>query len=260
MPNWCGNTITLRAESDKAESAEERLKQILSEIKSEHSDFDFAKIVPPPIGDPEDARIYRGEPSQHSYVGCDCKSEYVGEAPNGVWLVNGKPPLKDNAKIDGSFASEIGSPVERCPDHLGIKVSEHPLFWWNWNIANWGTKWGVGGDDVSVSGYNPYDRAIYISFDTAWSPPMRILEQLSAKYPDLIVHIKYAEMGMGFIGENTFIAGECRGEGFWSIEDEGDTIEVDPFWEEDPKRVISKEYYDNGIRLWGDPEFMSIGG
>ena len=251
MPNWCGNEIAITANS------KERIAEILSEIKSEHSVFDFAKIVPPPISDPEDARIYRGEPSQHSYVGCDCKSEYVGEAPNGVWLVNGKPPIKDNAKIDGSFASEIGSPVERCPDHLGIKVSEHPLFWWNWNIANWGTKWSVGGDDVHIG---IGGKSAFVNFDTAWSPPMRIVEALSAKYPDVVVHIKFAEMGMGFIGENTFIAGECTNEGFWSIEDEGETIEVDPFWEDDPKRVISKEYYDNGMRLWNDEGFMSIGG
>lgn len=260
MPNWCGNTITLKVESDKSESAEERLKQILSEIKSEHSDFDFAKIVPPPIGDPQDEQIYLGKPSQHAYVGCGCKAEYVGEAPNGAWLVNGKPPLKDNAKLDGSFASEIGSPVERCPDHLGVKVSDHPLFWWNWNIANWGTKWSVGGDDVSVSGYNEYDRAIYISFDTAWSPPMRILEQLSAKYPDLIVHIKYAEMGMGFIGETTFIGGEITHDGFWEAGAEGESVQVSSLWDEDEKVDVNKEYYDNGIRLWGDPEFMGIGG
>lgn len=251
MPNWCGNAIAITANS------KERIAEILSEIKSEHSVFDFAKIVPPPISDPEDARIYQGEPSQHSYVGCDCKSEYVGEAPNGVWLVNGKPPLKDNAKIDGSFASEIGSPVERCPDHLGIKVSDHPMFWWNWNIANWGTKWGVGGDDVHIGIGGKF---AIVNFDTAWSPPMRIVEALSAKYPDVVVHIKFAEMGMGFIGENTFIAGECTDEGFWSVEDEGETIEVDPFWEDDPKRVISKEYYDNGMRLWNDEGFMSIGG
>jgi hypothetical protein len=251
MPNWCGNEITITAKS------EERIAEILGEIKSDDSDFDFAKIVPPPIGDPEDERIYKGEPSQQSYVGCECKAEYVGEAPNGEWLVNGKTPIKDHAKIDGSFASEIGSAVERCPDHLGIKVGEHPLFWWNWNIANWGTKWGVGGDDVSIG---KSGNSAFVSFDTAWSPPMRIVEALSAKYPDLVVHIKYAEMGMGFIGENTFVAGECTNEGYWDIEAEGETIEVEPFWEGDPKRVISKEYYDNGMRLWKDEGFMGIGG
>lgn len=251
MPNWCGNSITITANS------KERLAEVMAEIKSEHSDFDFAKIVPPPIDDPKDQAIYRGEPSQHSYVGCDCKAEYVGEAPDGVWLVNGKPPLKDTAKLDGSFASEVGHPVERCPDHLGVKVSDHPLFWWNWNIANWGTKWSVSGDDVSIGIYETY---AFVNFDTAWSPPMRILEALSAKYPDLVVHIKYAEMGMGFIGENEFVAGEVTKDGFWSIEDEGETIEVDPFWEDDPKRVISKAYYDNGMRLWNDESFMSIGG
>lgn len=252
MPNWCGNTITITAGSS------DRIAQIMEGIKSEHSDFDFAKIVPPP-SDPDDQKIYRGEPSQHGYVGCECVPVYVGEAPNGEWLVNGKPPIKDHAKIDGSFASEVGHAVERCPHHLGIKIGEHPLFWWNWNIANWGTKWSVGGDDVSV-GINEIGKYASINFDTAWSPPMHIVEALSAKYPDAIVHIMYGEMGMGFIGESTYIAGKCTNEGFWEVESEGETIEVEPFWEGDEKRVISKEYYDNGMRLWNDEGFMGIGG
>lgn len=251
MPNWCGNEITLTATS------EDRLAEILGEIKSEHSDFDFAKIVPPPIGDPEDQRIYRGEPSQHSYIGCDCRAEYVGEAPNGKWLIGGLEPIKDNAKIDGSFASEVGYPVDRCPHHLGIRLDQHPLFWWNWNIANWGTKWGVGGDDVSIG---KSGNSAFVSFDTAWSPPIRILERLSAKYPDLVVHIKYAEMGMGFIGENEFVAGNITKDGFWETGASGETIEVPSFWDEDEKFEVNKEYYDNGIRLWGDPSFMGIGG
>jgi len=251
MPNWCGNEITITAGSS------DRIAQVMEEIKSEHSVFDFAKIVPPP-SDPDDQKIYRGEPSQQGYVGCECVPVYVGEAPNGEWLVNGKPPIKDHAKIDGSFASEIGSGVERCPDHLGIKVGEHPLFWWNWNIANWGTKWSVSGDDVNARAHN---KSAFVSFDTAWSPPMRIVQALSEKYPDLVVHIKFAEMGMGFIGESTFIGGKCTDEGYWEADvQDGETIEVDPFWEDDPKRVISKEYYDNGMRLWNDEGFMSIGG
>ena len=90
---------------------------------------------------------------------------------------------------------------------------------------------------------------------------MHIVEALSVKYPDAVVHIKYAEMGMGFIGESTYISGECTDEGFWEVESEdGATIEVDPFWEDDPKRLVSKEYYENGMRLWNDEGFMGIGG
>lgn len=247
MPNWCGNSITITADN------EERIAQILSEVKSDQSDFDFSRIVPPPIHDP----IYRGEPSQSAFVGCDCKEEYVGEAPNGKWVVNGKPVLKDHGALEGSFAAETGFGVDRCPEHLGVKVSNHPLFWWNWNIANWGTKWSVGGDDVHIGTHEKY---AFVNFDTAWSPPMRIVEALSAKYPDVVVHIKYAEMGMGFIGENTFVGGECTNDGFWDQQNEGETIKVPSLWDDEQEVEVNKEYYDNGIRLWGDPEFMSIGG
>lgn len=51
--------------------------------------------------------------------------------------------------------------------------------WYNWCVANWGTKWNVG-DEVDVS-YNAKTGEYEIDFYTAWSVPVGIVE----KYSDL---------------------------------------------------------------------------
>ena len=67
--------------------------------------------------------------------------------------------------------------------------------WYEHNIANWGTKWDVGGDDGYI---NDFDGGVILSFDSAWAPPIdayaRLLEQ------GFKVHAMYYEPGMCFAG------------------------------------------------------------
>lgn len=49
--------------------------------------------------------------------------------------------------------------------------------WYKWCINNWGTKWNVE-NDCNVD-YNPETKEYTITFDTAWSCPIHILEKYS---------------------------------------------------------------------------------
>lgn len=60
----------------------------------------------------------------------------------------------------------------------------HPLNWYSWNTENWGTKWNSYevkylnrsyDDDTEV-----YD--ILVKFETAWSPPLPVLEELAKEF------------------------------------------------------------------------------
>jgi hypothetical protein len=66
---------------------------------------------------------------------------------------------------------------------------------YNWCVANWGTKWDVGGDN----GYTrPNPNTLKISFDSAWAPPLeayRAMEELGFE-----VKAMYYEPGMAFAG------------------------------------------------------------
>jgi hypothetical protein len=71
--------------------------------------------------------------------------------------------------------------------------------WYDWAVANWGTKWDVnmeglqlieGVDGCSIVGYA----------DSAWSPPLEAFQAYAAENEDVYLEIKYFEPGMSFIG------------------------------------------------------------
>ena len=66
--------------------------------------------------------------------------------------------------------------------------------WYDWNVANWGTKWDFSLDSVERTSPN----TVKASFDSAWAPPTTAYEKLI----ELGFHIKayYYEPGMAFCG------------------------------------------------------------
>jgi hypothetical protein len=68
--------------------------------------------------------------------------------------------------------------------------------WYDFQVARWGTKWDVECQDVQVE-----DDGLTVStyFDSAWSPPMGIVEELTDRGLQVTLH--YYEPGMGFVGK-----------------------------------------------------------
>jgi hypothetical protein len=60
--------------------------------------------------------------------------------------------------------------------------------WYNWNIANWGTKWDAS--DITVSAD---EGALHYTFSTAWSPPEPIYAAISNANPELEFRFVYEE-------------------------------------------------------------------
>ncbi len=67
--------------------------------------------------------------------------------------------------------------------------------WYEWNIANWGTKWDVSADSIERED----DNTVSMSFESAWSPPTGAYEKLM----ELGFGVKayYYEPGMCFVGK-----------------------------------------------------------
>lgn len=68
--------------------------------------------------------------------------------------------------------------------------------WYDFQTSRWGTKWDVGGDsqaDVSDDG-----KTMSASFDSAWSPPQGVYEELVEQ--GYQVRAYYYESGMAFCG------------------------------------------------------------
>lgn len=101
-------------------------------------------------------------------------------------------------------------------DH-SLPMKEQLMFkgdnWYDWNVRNWGTKW-----DVAVSHNDLYpetelieeedwsDRTMY-RFNTAWSPPLPAIENLSKQYPNVEFNLSYEEE-TGWGGEYLFVDGD----------------------------------------------------
>ena len=73
---------------------------------------------------------------------------------------------------------------------------------YNWSVENWGTKW-----DASIIDWERRDdNEIWVSFESAWSPPTTIYDYLVEQGWE--VEAYYYEPGMGYAGEYTTEGGD----------------------------------------------------
>lgn len=107
------------------------------------------------------------------------------------------------------------------PEHGPDVVGEMPN-WWNWRIANWGTKWEVQAEIIS---HSVADGWINLAFESAWSPPIDALYHWEAQSPENRgFDIRYIEWGMMFCGEaDSQGINECFNIPY-SVEDANNTI------------------------------------
>jgi hypothetical protein len=61
--------------------------------------------------------------------------------------------------------------------------------WYNWNVAHWGTKWDAAHPEKE----RPSDESLSFRFDTAWSPPVGIIDAFIAQHPEVDFVYDYEE-------------------------------------------------------------------
>tara|TARA_R100000742_G_C4277916_1_gene100200 strand:+ start:823 stop:1236 length:414 start_codon:yes stop_codon:yes gene_type:complete len=86
---------------------------------------------------------------------------------------------------------------------LGLGEDENGDPKWDYNVAVdlWGTKWEIGDtvvDQVWVE--DDEDLWLQMYFETAWSPPEGIYNELNAMFDDAHISWFYDEPGMEFAG------------------------------------------------------------
>ena len=131
---------------------------------------------------------------------------------------------------------EFKEPVP-CP--ITGKVDATMPDWWNWRVANWGTKWEVStegmqytedGDTATIAGW----------FESAWSPPVEAFAFYCDEQDDVSAKLSYYEPGMCFVGE-------------WTSDGGDECIEYNEFTSKTVREGIG-EYLDD---MWGISESMA---
>lgn len=73
--------------------------------------------------------------------------------------------------------------------------------WYNWNRANWGTKWN--SYEHNKEAFNVF------TFETAWSGVPNLIKKMSESFPEVEILYEYADEDTGYnCGEITFLKGE----------------------------------------------------
>jgi hypothetical protein len=150
MPNWTFNSLHI-------EGAEADLRAFLDAVKWQDEIFDFNRIIPMP------------ELLKHTGSGY---RSIDGQQVREWNVIGNETPLLDDKSV------RLFTPEEEAT----LKAIGHRN-WYDWSIANWGTKWNARGaeldDDCIAEGY------IEIRFETAWDAPQPLFEKMFAMFPKL---------------------------------------------------------------------------
>ena len=163
MPNWSWNEVTVKGEPEMID-------------KIEKTAFEFTKIITPPQALVDDTEEY-----------CTvCKSRVLFELDGN----HSRCTKCDVGNNIGGRVGHTGTAKERYRqlNKVETKLAKSWLkkygtdSWYEWNIANWGTKWDAG--DVTMKRVD--EETLTATFQTAWSPPVPIFERLAKDYDVMI--------------------------------------------------------------------------
>jgi len=117
--------------------------------------------------------------------------------------------------------------------------------WYEWSIANWGTKW-----DACEPYINHNDKDYFsVSFDSAWGPPVLWVRGIMKDFPDLSFTLEYEESGMGFGGRLTAQHGEIWDDLTWDIDQASECCEGQVY-HTDQEEFTLPEKSDEELSTW----------
>jgi len=127
----------------------ERIRELLDAIKSEYQPLDFNRIISSP------------EAIRHI----------------GLEFSPGTPEPRSVYFIDDLHSRPLTAEEQRELEKVGYRCSR------DWCAANWGSD--RNAFEVEIDASTADLCYVLIKFETAWSPPVRILERLQEMFPDI---------------------------------------------------------------------------
>ena len=117
---------------------------------------------------------------------------FDGETQDGSWVTD-------------EYLAEMIGEIEK-----GEKAHKETGYnnWYDWNCANWGTKWSPDVHDILIDVSDDVSSAT-VSYQTARGPADGLVSKLSELNPLLSFVESYLEEGMDFWGVNAYKNGEC---------------------------------------------------
>jgi len=121
-----------------------------------------------------------------------------------------------------SFDGILPTPPELLADTSPPKVDEDELArrkakygasdWYDWQLRNWGTKWGPHDGYLEDDSEGEFGRRLWYRFSTAWAPPIEAFVTISQRWPEVFFTLAYDEPGENFGGYVVIKNGEIGSE------------------------------------------------
>jgi hypothetical protein len=197
MPNHVRNVVKFE-QLDEGKTVSELLQEIHGEEENQH--ISFNKIIPMPeelninAGSLMDTSIivYRVMNGEDTLPNSDFIMLHIYADDMEHELTNKEAAQK---LIDSGKANlETGKTAFENEKKYGFQN------WYDWRIANWGTKWDA------YDQYKVDDNTI--AFNTAWSDPSPVIGKIAKDNTNMRIDHKYADEMPNFVGHTVYERGE----------------------------------------------------
>ena len=161
MPNHCYNRVTIYGSGNDTDETRAQIAKLKAIFEDENV---FGQIIPEP----------------------DWPNIPLNKETSGNWLHSKRGEV-------GELPTKVEDPWFRYVfKSTGLSDDR----WYDWRLENWDTKWDAY--DLTVVDEDPDQ--LEVTFNTAWSPPQAICDQLKEDYPDLAVSWFFDEPGCEIAG------------------------------------------------------------
>lgn len=153
-----------------------------------------------------------------------------------------------------SFWNVIAPPVQYFERYFSISGwaggveygTNDELNWFNWNVANWSTKWDAYDIRQVEDNELPDGKAEWIiDFHTANTPPTNVFKLLAERYPELTFNVKSIEE-QGWGEEAVYTGGRLLNFREWDIPKTH--VEAEKIWSECP--CTGKVFFYDDCTRW----------
>lgn len=183
MPNWCQNSMLITGSKVDIET-------LVSKVKTTENNFDFNGIIPMP----QNLSVESSSTAKTAYA------VFYGTNEDQRKVIYEVDELSYRMKLN---QIRKDPEAKALADHYHNNQKQYGhTNWYDWCNAVWGTKWNASdvnmGKMIKVAGQELYQIDVY--FQTAWSFPQGIFEELAKQYPQLTFSVDVDEEGGYFWG------------------------------------------------------------
>lgn len=197
MPNYVTTELHVQGPSAQVLAFVEKAKRAATQDEP-GSSLTFDAFIPMP----KELKI---EESSTGSFGYDLFVLKKPELLDGYWAKKSGATTLEGLQLwvdlEQPQARQLGEAYARNEEAYGHKS------WYDWSIANWGTKWDAGSvsePDVLVTGESA---SVTYHFDTAWSPCEPVIEAMSEQFPELEFRATFDEESHAFYYEAVWSEG-----------------------------------------------------